>query len=172
MSPVERRRSNAHSGRAVFVAIALVVLALAGAYGVASLATRGNVDVRLGDDRFIAGSARDILDDVQERGAPLGFNDVANFQRPIWVDNAGDDHETGWIAIGAYLPDDPSCLVQWDADVDRFVAECDPTITFPRSGAGLRQFATRVVEGRLEINLRADDGANDGDSGGSDEMGE
>ena len=66
-------------------------MALGVAFVVATLASRGDVDVNLGDDRFIAGSARDILDDIQERGAPLGFNDVANFARPIWVDNAGDD---------------------------------------------------------------------------------
>ena len=31
---------------------------------------------------------------------------------------------------------------------------CDPSETYPRSGAGLRQFSTEVVDGRLLINLR------------------
>ena len=136
------------------VAIVGVAIALGVAFAVASLASRGEVEVNLGDDRFNAGEASRLLDDIQERGAPLGFNDVARFQRPIWVDNAGEDPDTGWIAVGAYLPDRPDCLVQWDAERDRYVAECDESITFARSGAGLRQFPTEVVDGRLQINLR------------------
>ena len=157
MSPVARRQGGAHTGRAVAVAIVGVAVALGVAFVVASLASRGDVDVNLGDDRFIAGDARDILDDIQERGAPLGFNDVARFQRPIWVDNTGDDPEAGWTAIGAFLPDRPDCLVQWDAARDRYVAECDESLTFARSGAGLRQFPTDVVDGKLQVNLQDPD---------------
>lgn len=157
MSPVARRQGGTHTGRAVLVAIVGVAVALGVAFGVASLSGRGDIDVNLGDSRFVAGSARDILDDIQEREAPLGFNDVARFQRPIWVDNGGDDPDQGWIAFGAFLPDDPSCLVQWVAARDRYVAECDESITFPRSGAGLRQYLTRVIDGRLEINLQDPD---------------
>lgn len=157
MSPVARRQGGAHTGRAVLVAIVGVAVALGVAFGVATLSSRGNVDVKLGDDRFIAGSARDILDDIQERGAPIGFNDVARFQRPIWVDNGGDDPTTGWIAVGAFVPEDPSCLVQWDAEIDRFVSQCDESVTFPRSGAGLRQFPVSVTDGRLEIDLQDPD---------------
>lgn len=157
MSPVARRQGGAHTGRAVMVAIVGVAIALGVAFGVATLASRGDVDVRLGDDRFSAGDARDILDDIEEREAPLGFNDVARFQRPIWVDNAGDDPTLGWIAVGAFEPDDPSCLVQWNADADRYVSECDESVTFPRSGAGLRQFPTEVVDGRLFVNLQDTD---------------
>ncbi len=155
MSPVARRRGGAHTGRAVAVAVVGVSLALGTAYGVATLASRGDVEVRLGDDRFNAGSARDLLDDIEERDAPLGFNDVARFQRPIWVDNGGDDHTVGWVALGAFLPDDPDCLVQWVADRDEYVAECDESITFPRSGAGLRVYPTVVADdGRLYVNLQ------------------
>lgn len=155
MSPVERRRSGSHTGRTVFVSVAVIGLALGTLYLVATLASRGDVEMRLGDDRFIAGSASDILDDIHQRGAPLGFNDPARRERPIWVDNAGDDHESGWVAVSAYLPEDPSCLVQWSAEADLFVAECDSSLTFPRSGEGLRRFSTDVVDGRLEIDLRA-----------------
>lgn len=154
MSPVARRQRGAHTGRMVITALVAIATALGVAFAVATLASRGDVDVRLGDDRFVAGSARDILDDIEERGAPLGFNDVANFARPIWVDNAGDDPETGWVAVGAFVPADPDCLVQWNADRDLFVSECDDEVTFPRSGEGLRQFGTSVTDGRLEIDLQ------------------
>ena len=157
MSPVARRQGGAHTGKAVLVALVGVAVALGVAFGVAALAGRGDVKVRLGDDRFEAGSARDILDDIEEREAPLGFNDVANFRRPIWVDNTGEDPDLGWIAVGAFVPDDPDCLVQWVADVDRYVSECDDEVTFPRSGAGLRQFPTDVVDGRLFVNLQDTD---------------
>lgn len=163
MSPVARRQGGAHTGRAVLVAVAGVAIALGVAFGVATLASRGDVQVNLGEDRFVAGDAENILEDIRERGAPLGFNDPARFQRPIWVDNGGDDPETGWIAVGAFLPENPRCLVQWDADRELFVVqaapesadhECDTSITFPRSGAGLRQYATNVVDGKLRINLQ------------------
>lgn len=157
MSPVERRRGGAHTGRAVGVAIVGVAVALGVAFLVANLASGG--EVRLGDDRFVIGNAADILDDIQEQDAPIGFNDPATFRRPIWVDNTGDDPETGWVAFGAFLPDDPDCLVQWVADEERFVAECDETTTFPRSGAGLRRYPTEVTDGRLFINLQDDDRA-------------
>lgn len=155
MSPVERRSPGSHTAKAVLVTVVVIGLALAGLYGVATLASRGDVEMRLGDDRFIAGSASDILDRIIADGAPIGFNDPARRERPIWVDNTGDEPDEGWTVVSAYLPDDPSCLVQWDADADHYVAECDDTLTFPRSGEGLRQFPHEVVEGRLEIDLRS-----------------
>lgn len=160
MSPVERRPPGSHTGRAVLVTVAVIGVALAGLYGVATLASRGDVEMKLGDDRFIAGSASDILDRIVDDGAPIGFNDPARRERPIWVDNSGDDPDSGWIAISAYLPDDPTCLVQWDAEAAVYVAECDPSVTFPRSGEGLREFDTEITDGRLEIDLRDSGGGN------------
>ncbi len=154
VSPVAKRRGGSHTRRAVVVTVVGVALALGTAFLVATLTGRGDVAVRLGDDRFNAGSAERLLGDIQERGAPLGFNDLANFRRPIWVDNGGDDPDTGWVAIGAFLPDDPDCLVQWTAKQDRYVATCDESVTFPRSGAGLRVYPTEVVDGRLVIDLQ------------------
>lgn len=159
MSPVARRQRGAHTGRMVITALVAVGTMLVVAFVIANLASRGDVEVRLGDDRFVAGSARDILDDIEEREAPLGFNDVANFARPIWVDNLGDDPDTGWIAVGAFVPEDPSCIVQWNADRDLYVSECDESVTFPRSGEGLRSFPASVTDGRLEIDLQEGAGA-------------
>lgn len=155
MSPVARRTNPGHTGRSVVLATLAVVAALGLAFFVANLASQGDVDVRLGDDRFNAGSARDVLDDIIERDAPLGFNDVANFRRPIWLDNTRNDPVEGWRALGAYLPDDPDCLVQWNAARDVYVAECDDDLTFPRSGEGLRSFPVVVDDdGRIQIDLQ------------------
>ncbi len=153
MSPVARRQGGAHTGRAVLVAVVGVAIALGVAFGVATLAGRGDVEVRLGDDRFDAGGAESRADSV-DRGGPVLFPDVANFQRAIYVDHSGDDPEAGWIAVGAFVPDDPTCVVTFDVESDRYVAGCDESISFPRSGAGLRQFPTEVVDGRLFVNLQ------------------
>ena len=153
MSPVARRQGGAHTGRAVAVAVVGVTVALATAFGVATLASRGDVDVRLGDDSFDAGIAESRADSVDD-GGPVLFPDVARFQRAIYVDHAGDDPETGWIAVGAFVPDEPECSLTFEPDVDVYVSECDSDVTFPRSGAGLRQYPTEVADGRLFVNLQ------------------
>lgn len=153
MSPVAKRRGRAHTGRAVLVAIVGVAVALGTAFGVATLASRGDVEVRLGDDRFNAGSAEDRLARIQADGAPIGFGDPATFDRPIWVDNLGDDPEEGWFTVLGVLPTDPGCGVQWSRDDEVYVADCDGS-TFPRSGEGLRYLPTSVTDdGDLVIDL-------------------
>ena len=153
MSPVARRQGGAHTGRAVAVAVVGVVVALGVAFGVASLASRGEVDVRLGDDRFEAGDAERRAASVAD-GGPILFPDPANFRRSIYLDHAGDDPTTGWVAFGAFVPDRPDCGVTFVPDDDRFVADCDESLTYPRSGAGLRLFPTEVVDGDLFVDLQ------------------
>lgn len=158
MSPVARRQGGGHTGRAVAVAVVGVTVALGVAFLVANLASRGDVDVRLGDDRFEAGNVEGLLADITEREAPLGFNDVALFRRPIWVDNVGRDPDEGWVAFGAFVPDQPECIVQFVRDEGLYVVEeaagCDGSMTYPRTGEGLRQFPTEVVDGDLFVDLR------------------
>lgn len=155
MSPVARRQGGAHTGRAVLVAIVGVVVALGVAFGVANLASSGDVDVNLGDDRFDAGSVENRAGSVAE-GGPVLFPDPANFRRSIYIDHGGDEPERGWTAVGAFVPDRPECSVTFDPGADQFVADppCEPATTFPRSGAGLRQYPTDVVDGRLYVDLQ------------------
>ena len=154
MSPVARRQGGAHTGRAVAVAVVGVAVALGVAFGVASLASRGEVDVNLGDERFEAGDVEQRAESVEEDG-PILFPDPANFRRSIYVDHAGDDPQSGWVALGAFVPDRPDCGVLFVPDDDRYVAACDEELTFPRSGDGLREFPTEVVDGQLFVDLRA-----------------
>lgn len=153
MSPVARRQGGAHTGRAVAVAILGVVVALGVAFGVASLASRGEVQVNLGDDRFEAGDVEQRAEAVEE-GGPILFQDPATFRRPIYVDHTGDDPETGWSAYSAFVPNRPDCSVLFVPDDDRYVADCDEDLTFPRSGEGLREFPTEVVDGQLFVDLQ------------------
>jgi hypothetical protein len=160
MSPVAKRRGRGHTGRAVAVAVVGVVFALGTAFLVANLASRGDVQVRLGDDRFQAGRTENLARIIDTDGQPILFPDPANFSRSIYVDHQGDDPETGWIALSAFVPDQPECTLTFDPEVDLFAideqqpASCDRDRTFPRSGAGLRVYATEVIDGRLTIDLQ------------------
>lgn len=160
MSPVAKRRGRGHTGRAVAVAVVGVVVALGVAFLVANLASRGDVQVRLGDDRFEAGRTENLARIIDDDGHPILFPDPANFARSIYVDHQGEDPATGWIALSAFVPDQPECTLTYDPEVDLFTiddeqpASCDRDTTFPRSGAGLRVYATEVIDGRLTIDLQ------------------
>lgn len=157
MSPVARRQANAHTGKAVLVAFVGVAIAFGAAWAAVNYSTSSdNVEIRLGDDRFEAGVASRIANDIDKRGAPLAFADVATGRRPIWLDHLGTTDDTGWVAFGAFLPDDPTCSVNWTASRDLYVADCDDAITFPRDGTGLRAFPVTVEIGRLFVDLRVE----------------
>lgn len=153
MSPVARRQGGAHTGRAVAISAVVVVLALAMAFGVATLASRGDVEVRLGDDRFDAGDAESRADAIDD-GGPILFPDVANFTRAIYLDHTGDDPDTGWLAYGAFVPGDSECGLTFVPDDDEYVSTCDETVTFPRSGDGLREYPVEVVDGEVFVDLQ------------------
>jgi hypothetical protein len=160
MSPVAKRRGRGHTGRAVAVAVVGVAVALGTAFLVANLASRGDVQVRLGDDRFDAGRVENLARIIEEDGQPILFPDPANFSRSIYVDHQGGDPTTGWIALSAFVPDQPECTLTFDPEVDLFTIDdaqpdsCDRDTTFPRSGAGLRVYATEVLDDTLTIDLQ------------------
>ena len=160
MSPVAKRRGGGHTGRAVSVAVVGVAVALGTAFLVANLASRGDVQVRLGDDRFEAGRTESLSEIIAEDGQPILFPDPANFARAIYVDHASDDPDSGWLALSAFVPDQPECTLVFDPDAGAYVIGddqpdvCDRSTTFPRSGEGLRAFPTEVAEGRLYIDLQ------------------
>lgn len=160
MSPVAKRRGGGHTGRAVAVAAIGVVVALGTAFLVANLASRGDVQVRLGDDRFDAGRTENLARIIEEDGQPILFPDPASFSRAIYIDHPGGDPGTGWLAMSAFVPDQPECTLVFDPDAGRFVIgdgqpeSCDRSTSFPRSGAGLRAYPTEVVDGRLYVDLQ------------------
>jgi len=160
VSPVAKRRGPGHTGRAVSVAVVGVVLALGTAFLVAGLASRGDVEVRLGDDRFDAGRTENLARIIESDGQPILFPDPANFSRAIYVDHAGDDPDVGWLAVSAFVPDQPECTLVFDPDAAEYVIDdqqpgsCDRATTFPRSGAGLRAYPAEVADGRLLIDLQ------------------
>lgn len=153
--PVGRRTSR-NEVRAIAMVAASLLLILGGIIAfVTFLSARGDVQVRLGDDRFNAGDARDIADDVADRG-PILFSDVAGGRRDIVVNHLSADPLEGWVAFDARLPgDDRSCQVNWQPDRGAFAYSCDPALSFPPDGEGLASYPVVVVDGRIIVDINA-----------------
>lgn len=152
MSPVAR--TDRHAGKALLVAGAGVGFALGMAFLFAVLANRGDVKVRLGDDLFDAGRVESISGPISDEG-PLLFSDAASGGRHIFVQHLGDDLQSGWLAFSAFDPNDKSCLVDWKGGQELFVNRCDPEVTYPADGKGLRQYGTTITNGRLQVDLNS-----------------
>ncbi len=166
MSPVAR--SQGHAGRALVVAAVGVAVALGIAAGVAALANRGNVEVKLGSAPFAAQDADDAAERVAEDG-PILYADTAGGHRDNVLQHLDDDPETGWIALAARPAGVPrACTIRWDADDQVFRLldssgdesdECDGR-EFPADGEGLPSYPVTVgADGKLDVDLNAADRA-------------
>lgn len=147
-------QSQGHAGKALAIAAAGVVLAIGLAFLVAQAASRGDVDIRLGDDRFDAGQTERLAKAIDTGdGLPFLYPDLVNGDRNLYVNHLGDDPDTGWVAFGAFDPDDPSCAVELDREAKTLVNACDRDVTYPLGGKGLRFYPTTVEGGRVLIDL-------------------
>jgi hypothetical protein len=162
VSPVAQSRG--HAGKALIVAGAGVVVALAIAFGVAQLASRGSVDVRLGSDTFADQDAESAAEKIAEDG-PILYADTAGGDRDIFLQHLGDDPDAGWVAIAARPPGvSRACTLRWIADDEVFrlldgdgevTDECDGR-EFPPDGTGLPTYPVTVdVDGNLDVDLNA-----------------
>ena len=146
--------SRGHAGKALLVAGIGVIVALGLALAVAVLANRGDVDIRLGDDRFDAGQVENIARAVADGDdLPLLYQDLAGRDRHIYVQHLDDDPDEGWVAFGAFDPDDPRCRVDIDREAKVLVNSCDAEQTYPLDGRGLRYYPTSVEDGRLYVDI-------------------
>ena len=147
-------QSRGHAGKALLIAAVSVVLLLSLAFVVAQAASRGDVEINLGDDRFEAGDVDNMAEVIEsENGLPLLYPDLVGQDRPIFVHHRGDDPDQGWSAFGAFDPDHPDCTVGIDRTRVVLVHGCDPSITYPKDGTGLRFYPTTVEDGRLYVDL-------------------
>ena len=147
-------QSQGHAGKALLIAGVGVVVALMLAFLVAQAASRGDVDIKLGDERFDAGLTESISNVIAEDdGLPALYPDLVNRDRPLFVQHQGDDPDVGWSAFGAFDPDDPSCLVEIDREAKILVNACDRSVTYPLGGKGLRFYPTTVEDGRVFVDL-------------------
>ena len=147
-------QSRGHAGKALLVAGVGVVVAMGLAFLVAQAASRGDVDINLGDDRYNAGQVESIAEDIADHdGLPLLYQDLVGGDRNIYVQHRGDDPTKGWVAFGAFDPDDPSCAVQIDREATVLVNACDDDVTYPLDGTGLRYYPTQVEGNRLYVDI-------------------
>jgi len=150
--PVAQTRG--HAGKALVIASVSIVLILVVTFLVAQAASRGDVEIRLGDDRFDAGGAENIAARIdQDDGLPALYPDLASRDRPIFVQHIGDDPDEGWVAFGAFDPDDPRCLVEIDREAKILVNACDRDVTYPLGGEGLRAYPTVVEDGSVYVDI-------------------
>lgn len=147
-------QSRGHAGKALLVAGVGVVVALGIAWFVAQAASRGDVEIRLGDDRFDAGQVESIADAIDdEDGLPVLVPDLVGGQRNLFVQHLSDEADEGWVAFGAFDPDDPTCAVQIDREAKVLVNACDESVTYPLDGTGLRYYPTSVEDGRIYVDI-------------------
>jgi hypothetical protein len=163
VSPVAR--SQAHAGRALAVAAVGVALVMGVAIGVAILASRGSVDVRLGDETFTDQSASSLADKIAEDG-PVLYADAASGDRDIVLQHLGSDDESGWIALAARPGGVPrNCTIQWQGDDETFrlldengdVSDACDGRSFPADGEGLPRYPVAVTGDKLDIDINAAD---------------
>lgn len=153
--PVGRTTTRSEVRAIAMVAAALLVIVGGIALFLNVVASRGDVQIRLGDDYFNAGDAADIADDIRDRG-PVLFSDLAGGSRDIVVNHLGDTADEGWVAFEARRAGDPrDCQVSWNAERSLFEYSCDDTVTFPPDGTGLEQLSVAVTDGRIVVDINA-----------------
>lgn len=150
--PVAQTRG--HAGKALAIAAVGVAVALGLAFVVATLASRGDVEIRLGDDRFDAGRVERIAARIADDGGlPLLYQDLTGGNRNVFVGHLDDNPQRGWVAFGAVDPNDPDCAIRLDREAEILVNECDETVTYPLDGTGLRYYPTSVEDGSLFVDI-------------------
>jgi hypothetical protein len=147
-------QSRGHAGKALVIAAVSVVLLLGLAFAVANLASRGDVKINLGDDRFDAGKVDNIAKAIDKgHGLPILYGDLVGRDRPLYVQHKGTDPKAGWTAFGAFDPDRPSCTVGIDRARLVLVDSCNRSRTYPKDGTGLRHYPVVVEGDRLKVDL-------------------
>lgn len=129
--------------------VALIVFVLAQSSG------SGNVEVRLGTERFEAGPAEQRADAIRRDG-PILFTDAAGGTRDIYLQHEGESDTEGWLAFDARRPGTGrECTLQWQPEAANFLDPCDETIV-PSDGEGLLHYPVEVTEeGQLIIDVRS-----------------
>lgn len=157
MSPVAPSRGS-HTGRAALVALVGVIV-LFGALGLATFALKDtrSPDLRLGDQQFSAGDAKGLAEGIRKDGPRL-YGDVSGRkERDMILQHLGPNPRKGWHAFLAAPVDKPrDCTWEWQASRRIFRARCDRSLTAPADGKGLPKFEVRVVDGRVKVDLNAD----------------
>ncbi len=150
--PVAQTRG--HAGKALAIASVSIVLIVAVAFLVAQAASRGDVEIKLGDERFDAGEVESIAARIDKDGdLPILYPDLVGRDRNLFVQHLDDDPDKGWVTFSAFDPDDPTCAIEIDREAKLLVNACDPEVTYPLDGQGLRFYPTVVDGGRVIVDI-------------------
>jgi hypothetical protein len=149
--PPRRRRGGA---ALITGGVVAVLVAVAVAVTLVELASSGSVKTHLGRDTLAVGRAGDLANEIDAHG-PLLLPDLANRDRPIFVQHLGPDPLKGWVAIQALIPGEaPRCVLGWDARTRVFRDPCTAA-TFPDDGTGLVRYPVTVLPSkRINVDLR------------------
>jgi hypothetical protein len=134
--------------------LAVVGLAL---WGVAAYASRHGEDVRLGDEVFDLGPARNRARSIREDGTPFLFQDpTLGRSKDIYVNHLSARDTEGWVAFDARVPGSPrTCSLRYDLAAAAFTDPCTRK-QWPADGTGLPQHPAVVnADGHLVVDLRA-----------------
>jgi hypothetical protein len=154
---VNRRRRHPTATRigatiAIFLLVAATVAAAVVAF---SALDDGDVEIRLGDERFDAGPAEVMAREIAESG-PILYSDVSGGERDILLGHDGADPGSGWVAFAARGPgSERDCYLEWMPDTEILVDTCTGE-RYPPDGSGLTQYPVEVVDGNVIVDLNAD----------------
>lgn len=139
------------SGLVLGLVLVLVLFIVA----IPSLTESGQVEVRLGPERFDAGPAEDRAVEIAERG-PILLPDVAGNDRDVYVQHIGDDPQTGWLVFDARKPGaGRDCTLEWQRDPEQFINPCDGSVV-TATGEGLIQYPVEVTDdGQVVVDFRS-----------------
>lgn len=139
----------------------MIALGLIGSLGVLAFALdrissggSNSVTLEIGRDEILLANADDQAELVDEFGPSL-FPDVTGGDGNFFLSHVGESSQTGWFAILQVQPteDNASCEIAYNAVTDSFV-NCDQE-QFGLDGEGLEQFAVRVADGQLLVDIDA-----------------
>ena len=84
---------------------------------------------------------------------PILYPDLVGRDRNLFVQHLDDDPDKGWVTFSAFDPDDPTCAIEIDREAKLLVNACDPEVTYPLDGQGLRFYPTVVDGGRVIVDI-------------------
>ncbi|HET7486983.1 MAG TPA: hypothetical protein VFJ85_03580 [Acidimicrobiales bacterium] len=152
MPPPPRRARRSTVTMVVGTSVTLA-MAAAVVWAVVSFASKNPDKANLGSPTFEVGRATRLAKAIGD-GGPFLFQDPLSLGRGrnIYLQHLGSDPDTGWSAIEARLPAEPSCTIAWKQARAAFV-DCHGA-AHPADGKGLVTYPATVDNGHVRVDLR------------------
>jgi hypothetical protein len=157
--PVQPRRERSPRSIALGIAglaLGIILVLVLFVVAIPSLTEDNRIQVRLGDDVFVAGNAERRSAAIAADG-PILLGDVASGERDVYLQHLGDDPATGWYAFDARRPGtDRGCTLVWEpasGSGGAFSDPCDGSVV-PADGGDLPRYDITVNDdGLLVVDL-------------------